>query len=216
MLFVFFVVPNVLLLRGNVIMMSRITVVFAAIVLLVLGNAVPSQALTYTLVEHVANDSCGGCDVGVVGGTITTDGTIGNLSRDNILSVDPIMVKSKSGNHRDQSSDPVQVTLNGEYRQDNAGLTATLTELFLAKDDAFKAFGAGSESDRDLIEWINQEGGGDPGRRLQVRYDGQFGQHRRSATSGNLLVGTRVPEPGTAVLLMLGLCTLGAIARRSK
>jgi len=197
--------------------MSRFTIAIVISLLLVLGSAAISHAqnLVYDFETFVANDSCGGCDVGVVGGTITTDGTLGNIGIGNIMSVDPMMVKSLSGNFKGQSSTPVLVSLNALQTQDNAGLTATATELFLGTDDAFKAFGAGSDQTRDLIEWINQEGSGDPGRRVQLRSDGQFGQHRRGAASGDLLVATRVPEPSTAILLMFGLGALCAIARRS-
>lgn len=164
-----------------------------------------------------ANDSCGDCDVAVVGGTITTDGTLGTLSTANIVSIDPIMVKSLSGREVDggeAAKAEVQVSLNASYAIDN-GLNATTTSLYLGTNGALKGWGEGPNNTRDLIEWINQEGSGDPGRRIQLKRDGRFGQHRRANTFGDLVVATRVPEPGTVVLLMLGLGAIGAIRRRS-
>ena len=194
---------------------GKLLTLLACLALVFMPVAIASAQLTYILEEYIANDSCGGCDVGVVGGTITTDGTLGDIGLANILSVDPIMVKSKSGTFMGQSNAEVLVDLNADYSQDNSGLTATPFQLFLDTDDAFKAFGAGDPSTRDLIEWINQEGTGDPGRRVQLRYDGQFGQHRRPETSGPLLVATRIPEPASAMLLMLALGVLTVVRRRS-
>ena len=200
--------------------MYRATLVFGACLALVLMPAAwaTAQNLVYDLETYIGNDGPG--TGGVIGGTITTDGTLGQLTPANIVSMDPLMQDMNGGTTG-------IADLNTLVTADNDFLVASLTEIWVPfttdaggaqGTSAAKFFGAGTPETRDFIEYINQEGTGDPGRRVQPRFMGGFGQHRLPDPDGILLVGTRIPEPGSAMLLIAGLglagTLLGTIRRR--
>ena len=178
-----------------------------AIVLLVLSPAVHTQAQRTYLLEHYNGfDSCGtNCYNSIVGGFIETDGTLGDVPdgddpgqlRSVITDIEVTIDENTTQLGGEKTFRPLDPFI--DLFSDGPGervVTFTETHVLLKDMQTLKVFeNTALRKNGNLVEWINQEGTGDPGRRVQIRggTSNIFGQYRFSASSGDLIVAT-VPD----------------------
>ena len=150
------------------------------ITLMIVCPAAFTQAqLTYFLEHYTANDSCGGCQVGIVGGFIETDGTLGDVPegdspgqlRSVITNIEVTLddgITQPGGEKTFAPYDPL-VDLFSDGPAPRV-VTFTETHVLLKESQTLKVFeNSNLGSSSNLAFWVNQEGTGDPGRRVQLR-----------------------------------------------
>jgi hypothetical protein len=178
-----------------------------------------SQALAGPIV-YTVNQSVG---AGSVTGTITTDGTIGNLDVSNFVAWNLLLSIPGQSFALDQTNSVVLSYQSGFYGPANNDVTATAQNIlfnFDGTDGGYLGFQQGPYSgahywcSATITQGFDCAAGGQTIAPISV-----FSAYEFQAFRGNVVLATAagsVPEPASWAMMLAGFATLGAAARRRR